>query len=173
MWSAHASVLPSQGEMSMSFQHMCKPQHNHCTQKDALPGVACGSAIQDIHQQHHHLMPPLWSVNMHACYALSLGCQPLHPLTAASCIPPTPPPLFPNTTHRWHASSNGTLPCTWPDGTPWYSDPLGPLFVAGIPKDKQEELEEVRLKVGVSRFFWGGECAAFGALHSQREAGGA
>lgn len=48
---------------------------------------------------------------------------------------------------RWHSSSHGTMPCTWPDGQPWYSDPLGHKVVARIPLFKQQELEEVRLKV--------------------------
>ena len=49
---------------------------------------------------------------------------------------------------RWHASANGSMPCCYPDGTPWYSDPLGPLFVAGIPPEEQQRWQEVRLKVG-------------------------
>lgn len=47
---------------------------------------------------------------------------------------------------RWYASAEGTTPATWPDGTPWYTDPLGPLFVAGIPPAKQQEMEEHCLK---------------------------
>jgi hypothetical protein len=34
---------------------------------------------------------------------------------------------------------------------PWYKDPLGPLFVAGIPPEEQQRWQEVRLKVGEGR----------------------
>lgn len=47
---------------------------------------------------------------------------------------------------RWHGSAGGRKPCTWPDGTPWYTDPLGPLFVAALSPAQQQEVEETWLK---------------------------
>jgi hypothetical protein len=78
--------------------------------------------------------------------------------------------LHPKPSNRWYASAEGTTPATWPDGTPWYTDPLGPLFVAGIPPVKQQEMEEHCLKVcsteesrGSSKVSQGGYCTSSAA----------